>query len=166
MVEAETPRFVADVMVGRLARWLRVLGVDVLFDPCLDDRGLLAIARRDQRVVLTRDVPLASATGEPQRLLIESDDFREQLLQVVGTYHLDPFKRLFSRCIDCNSPLQPALREEARHRVPPYVFSTQAGFQRCPGCDKILWGGTHRDHMHRLLRRLFAPQNHHVTTSR
>ena len=151
-----TPRFVADAMVGKLARWLRVLGLDVLYDSSLDDHQLVALARREGRVLLTRDVPLASGTNGPERFLIESGEFREQLLQVVRVYRLDPWRGLFSRCIDCNTLLEPALPEETRDRVPPYVFSTQTRFKRCRHCDKILWGGTHRNHMRRLLEGLFA----------
>jgi len=110
MTEPEAPRFVADAMVGKLARWLRVLGLDVLYDSTLDDRQLIALARREGRVLLTRDVPLASGTNGPERLLVESGDFREQLVQVVKAYRLDPWRGLFSRCIDCNTPLKPALR--------------------------------------------------------
>ena len=155
MVDSAPPRFVADAMVGKLARWLRLTGEDVLFNAAWDDPELLAISRREGRVLLTRDVPLASGSGEPRRLLVESDDFREQLVQVVTIYGLDPWKQLFSRCMDCNSPLRPALREEARHKVPPYVFSTQDGFKRCQHCDKILWHGTHSNDMRGLLRELF-----------
>ena len=156
MTEPETPRFVADAMVGRLARWLRVLGFDVLYDSSLDDHQLVALARREGRVLLTRDVPLASGTNGPERLLIESGDFREQLVEVVGVYRLDPWRGLFSRCIDCNTPLEPALREEVQHRVPPYIFSTKARFMRCERCGKILWEGTHRNHMRQVLDGLFA----------
>ena len=155
MVDSEPPRFVADIMVGKLARWLRLTGSDVLFNPAWDDRELLAIARREGRILLTRDVPLASGSGEPQRLLVESDDFREQLVQVVKAYRFDPWERIFSRCLDCNAPLRPALREEVRDKVPPYVFSTRDAFKRCPRCDKILWDGTHSDDMRGLLRQLF-----------
>jgi uncharacterized protein with PIN domain len=143
-------------MVGKLARWLRVLGVDVVYDTSLDDDQLIAIARQEDRVLLTRDVPLASRTDASPRLFIESDDFREQLVQVVRAYRLDPWRALFSRCIDCNTPLQPAPREEARDKVPPYVYSTQTNFKRCHRCDKILWGGTHRHHMRRVLEGLFT----------
>ena len=156
MIRRETPRFIPDAMVGKLARWLRALGADVLYDSSLDDHHLVALARREGRVLLTRDVPLASATNGPERLLIESGDFREQLVQVVKAYRLDPRRRRFSRCIDCNTPLEPALREEARHRVPPYVFSTQARFLRCERCGKILWEGAHRQHMRQVLEGLFA----------
>ena len=156
MSQRETPRFVADAMVGKLARWLRVIGLDVLYDSSLDDHRLVAIARREGRVLLTRDVPLAARTNGPERLLIESDDFRQQLIQVVGAYRLDPWKGLFTRCIDCNTPLEPALREEARSQVPPYIFSSKARFKRCERCGKILWEGTHRNHMREVIEGLFA----------
>ena len=156
MTGPETPSFVADAMVGKLARWLRVLGLDVLYDSSLNDHQLVALARLEGRVLLTRDVPLASGTHRPERILIESGDFREQLAQVVGAYRLDPWHGLFSRCIDCNTPLVPALREEARHRVPPYIFSTKARFLRCERCGKFLWEGTHRHHIRQVLEGLFA----------
>lgn len=160
-----TPRFVADVMVGKLARWLRLTGFDVLFDASWDDRELLAIARREDRILLTRDVPLASGAGEPRRLLVASDDYREQLAQVVGAFGLDPWEGLFSRCMDCNSPLQTALRDEVRHKVPPFVFSTRDRFKRCGRCDKILWHGTHSQDILSLLRELFsAPEGRRSPT--
>ena len=89
MADSDPPRFVSDAMVGKLARWLRLTGEDVLFNASWDDPELLAIARREGRVLLTRDVPLASGSGDPRRLLVESDDFREQLVQVVTTYGLE-----------------------------------------------------------------------------
>ncbi len=156
MTGPETPSFVADAMVGKLARWLRVLGLDVLYDASLNDHQLQAIARRERRVLLTRDVPLASASHGLERLLIASGDFREQVVQVVEAYRLDPWRGLFRRCMDCNTPLVPALREEAQHRIPPYVFSTTASFMRCERCGKILWEGTHREHMREVLEGLFA----------
>ena len=141
-------------MVGKLARWLRVLGVDVTYDTSLDDHELLALARREKRILLTRDQPLAFGGTEPPRLFIESDDFREQLRQVVTTYRIDPDLAVFTRCVDCNSVLESV----SRGKVPPYVFSTQNQFKRCPSCQKILWGGTHRTHMQDVLSGLF-PKN-------
>ena len=156
MTEPETPCFVADAMLGKLARWLRVLGVDVAYDSSLDDLRLVALARREGRVLLTRDVPLATADNRPERLLIESGDFREQLVQVVEAYRLDPRRGRFRRCLDCNTLLEPALRSDVQHRVPPHIFSTEARFLSCERCEKILWEGTHRHHMRQVLEGLFA----------
>lgn len=158
MIDSETPRFVADAMVGKLARWLRILGIDVVYDASLDDHELVALARLEGRVVLTRDNPLAKASDEPPRLFIESDDFREQLRQVVKIYNLDPKLALFTRCVECNAVLKPIAREDVYERVPPYVFSTQSHFKRCPQCDKILWGGTHRAQMKKMLDSIFDAQ--------
>ena len=155
MTDAERPRFVADAMVGKLARWLRILGIDVVYDTSLDDHELVALARLEKRVLLTRDRPLATSSDAPPRLLIDSEDFREQLRQVVKTYNLDPTEALFTRCMDCNGALESLSPEKARERVPPYVFATQTRFKRCPRCDKILWGGTHREHMQRVLESIF-----------
>jgi uncharacterized protein with PIN domain len=149
-------RFVADAMVGKLARWLRILGVDVIYDVSLDDHELLALARSEKRILLTRDNPLAFGSGDPPRLFIESDDYRRQLRQVVSTYQIDTRKALFTRCVVCNTLLEPVSRLEVRERVPPYVFSTQDQFKRCPKCDKILWGGTHRAHMQKELELIFV----------
>ena len=143
-------------MVGKLARWLRVLGVDVIYDTSLDDHQLVALARSENRILLTRDHPLAFGSSEPPRLFIESDDFREQLRQVVDTYRINPGRDAFTRCMDCNAVLESVSRGEALDKVPPYVFSTQSQFKRCPTCDKILWGGTHRSHMQDMLAGIFA----------
>jgi uncharacterized protein with PIN domain len=156
MDNPEKPHFVADAMVGKLARWLRILGVDVIYDVSLDDRELLALARSENRILLTRDNPLASGATDPPRLFIESDDFREQLRQVVAAYQIDTENALFTRCVDCNTMLESVSREEVQKRVPPYVFSTQDQFKRCPRCDKILWGGTHREHMQKELELIFT----------
>ena len=157
VTDIDPPRFVADAMVGKLARWLRILGVDVLYDTSLDDHELEALARREKRVLLTRDTPLASRSSDPPRLLVESEDYREQLLQVVEAYGLNPRQAhlMFTRCIDCNTLLEPARRDEVREEVPPYVFATQTQFKRCPCCDKILWSGTHRQHMRQTLDAIF-----------
>jgi uncharacterized protein with PIN domain len=143
-------------MVGKLARWLRILGVDVIYDVSLDDHELLALARLEKRILLTRDNPLAFGSSDPPRLFIESDDFRRQLRQVVHAYRIDTQKTQFTRCVDCNTPLESVSPGEIRGKVPPYVFSTQDQFKRCPQCDKILWGGTHREHMQKELELIFA----------
>lgn len=156
VVDFEAPRFVADAMVGKLARWLRVLGVDVVYDPSLDDHELVALARKEKRILLTRDQPLASSSEDPPRLFIESADFREQLRQVVECCQIDRKRGLFTRCVECNGVLELASREEVQEKVPPYVFSTHKEFKRCPRCSRIVWGGTHRQNMQRELDAIFT----------
>ncbi|MBI2985535.1 MAG: Mut7-C RNAse domain-containing protein [Deltaproteobacteria bacterium] len=139
-------KFATDKMLGRLAKWLRVIGQDVAYGPHLSGYGLIRAARREGRLILTRDRAL-SRKNPPHYLLIESDQFREQLKQVVRACHLDPFKEAFTRCVECNRLLEPATKAVVRDKVPPYVFSTQERFSLCPTCRRIFWPATHQQRM-------------------
>jgi len=139
-------------MLGRLAKWLRILGYDTLYFSSLDDNDLVRIARAEGRMVLTRDRMMLRRKGIDS-LLIESDDFREQIPQLLHDLHLN-LDRSFSRCPVCNSPLQSVAKEAVRKRVPPYVFRTQEQFSLCPQCGKIYWRGTHWQRMRERLKRL------------
>ena len=139
-------KFVADKMLGGLAKWLRVIGQDVTYGPHLSGYGLIRAARREERLILTRDRSLARK-NPPDYIFIRSDRFREQLKQVVEAYRIDPFERAFCRCIECNSLLQPISKDSVREKVPPYVFSTQESFSLCPECRRIYWPATHQQKM-------------------
>ena len=133
-------------MLGKLARWLRVIGQDVIYGAHLSGYGLIRSARREGRIVLTRDRVMVRR-NPPNYLLVESDLFREQLKQVVAVFGIDPFKDAFTRCVECNSLLQPLPRESVREKVPPYVFETQERFSLCQGCQRIYWPATHQERM-------------------
>ncbi len=150
----DSSRFIADVMLGSLARWLRVLGFDTLYDNRIDDEELIRLALRDGRIALTRDRRLTERRAiSNQAILIESDALGKQLRQVLERIgfrleNLAPAGApLFSRCIECNSLLAPIERASVEGQVPPYVLSTQVEFKKCGSCGRIYWGGTHRDRM-------------------
>lgn len=158
-------RFAVDRMLGRLARWLRVLGHDVAYGSHLGGRTLVACARREGRLLLTRDTRLLRDPQLPPHLFVESDDFREQLRQVAAAVALaEPAP--FARCLDCNALLSDVPRDEARDRVPPYVFATTAQFLACPRCHRLYWPATHRDHMRRELAGLGLLRDHERTEPR
>ena len=140
------PKFVVDNNVGRLAKWLRVIGYDTLYIPQVDDTELLRVAKEQGRTVLTRDRYImerrAVTTGQVKAVLVRSDDFREQMQQVTETLGLD-FHHGFSLCIECNVELEGISKESVRDRVPPFVFRTQDQFLVCPACRKVYWQGTH-----------------------
>lgn len=141
--EAAELRFIADAMLGRLAKSLRILGYDVSYASDIEDAALKLAAVREGRVVLTRDSEVA-ATGLPVRVvLVESDHHREQLLQVIRELRLPAPRSLFSRCLICNVPVEDVPRADVKEHVPPYVFATQKRFARCPGCGRIYWPATH-----------------------
>jgi uncharacterized protein with PIN domain len=137
-------KFIADVMVGKLARWLRILGFDVAYSNKYEDDEIIRIAEAEGRIILTRDVPMAARRMNAQSLLIASDHYKEQLRQVLETFSLKEFA-VFSRCIECNTPLQDADKEAVFERVPPFVYLTQERFATCPSCNRVYWRGTHVD---------------------
>ena len=145
MDDSAVVRFVADGMLGSLARWLRRLGYDTDYATDRDDNTLVRIARGEGRVLLTRDHGLA-ARRNLRVLLIESQLLDEQLHQVRNAYPLPPVLRP-PRCSECNTPLQPATPADVAGRVPPYVERTYAHFHVCAGCGRIYWPGSHRQHM-------------------
>jgi hypothetical protein len=149
-----TPCFLADRMVGKLARWLRLLGYDTAYWPQLSPEGVIREARRQGRIILTRDSRILRRKDAPPLVFLEEDRFREQLRQVVGELRLDPVGRLLTRCSECNVQLQPLTKAEARDRVPEYVWQTQEEFRHCPACHRIYWGATHKERIMDELRRL------------
>jgi uncharacterized protein with PIN domain len=149
--------FVADCMLGRLAKWLRILGFDVLYFPKAEDRELAAVARREGRVLLTRDSGLIEKTARrPNRLFVRSDGWEDQIVQVLDEYGLWDEVRPNTRCVACNVPLKPLSRERARNLVTPYVGEHAAAFAICPGCERVFWQGTHYGDMERKIGRILG----------
>jgi len=138
--------FAVDTMLGRLARWLRILGHDAAYGPHLHGAGLTDLARRERRVIVTRDTRLVRDPNLPQHVFVTSDHFREQLREVAAAVPLAAAEP-FSRCLDCNVPLATIDRESVRERVPPYVFGTQKRFWTCTRCRQVYWPATHHARM-------------------
>ena len=118
-------RFVVDVNVGRLAKWLRIMGYDTLFPREAGDNELVRIALREGRVLVTRDADIARRRAvrlqQMRVVCIKDDDLRGQLRQLVPELNLDLTGR-FSRCVRCNQVLDPIAKEEVVERLPPYVL--------------------------------------------
>jgi len=149
-------KFAADRMLGRLVKWLRVLGCDVIYGPHLTGFGLIRAARADQRVILTRDRRLKQKQPPPF-IMIESNDHREQVQQVIRECALKPGERLFSRCLLCNTILQARAKETVKKLVPPYVYSSQEHFSWCPVCQRVYWPATHQQKMLEALENFAVP---------
>jgi len=140
---AGPPRFLVDTMLGRLATWLRLLGYDAAYfrGP---DTELVARARRESRILLTRDSRLPGGRRLPPHLLVQSDRVGPQLAEVVAAFGLDLRRPAERRCPRCNQPLLSRERAAVADRVPEYVWSHQEAFWGCPGCGRIYWAGSHR----------------------
>ncbi len=140
-------KFFADAMLGRLAKWLRILGFDVLYYPDIDDREIVRIAREQERTILTRDTQLTKRKGLPGVIFIEKDDVLDQLRQITAL--LDFRQADFSgRCVICNGLLDEVpQKEEVRDLVPEFIYLNFPRFMRCRECGKVYWEGSHHKAM-------------------
>ena len=141
-------------MLGRLARWLRILGHDVVYFRKIEDADLVELARREGRILLTRDTRLVRRRAAREAVLIESPYLEQQLRQLArrdGAGLLGP--GLCRRCLECNEPTLAVEKDSVKDRVPAYVFRTQSRFRACPACRRIYWSASHVQDMLRRLRR-------------
>ena len=150
------PRFALDAMLGRLARWLRVLGLDATWRAAVADAALVRHALDEGRWLLTRDRALPAEWRVPRIHLVESEQPLEQLREIFDAFALRPGVRLFARCTRCNAPIEAVPREVAATRVPPRVLVRNERFWRCPRCGRIYWEGSHVDRMRRTLERVLG----------
>jgi len=151
------PKFIVDNNVGKLAKWLRIMGYDTLFFNGSDDSRMIATALAEGRVILTRDTQIMRrrlvTSGRLKAILIEGDQPEQQMHQVIETLNLDCQFRPFAICLECNQPLVERSKQQVKDLVPPYVFQTQSQYMECPVCHRIYWRGTHWQAMTRRLNR-------------
>jgi uncharacterized protein with PIN domain len=167
------PRFISDVMLGSLAKWLRILGFDTLYFNNIDDNELIKTAKQQDRILLTRDTGIARRKGVDKLILINSEDMFEQLKEVLrgipGTPYLSlgrgtkidkygvpgiPFQQ--SRCAECNGELVVTDKGAVADAVPEYVFLNRNSFFRCSDCGKVYWDGSHRKLIDEKIREILG----------
>ena len=141
------PKFIVDINVGKLVKWLRMMGYDTLLFNGGDDSDMIATAIAEGRVILTRDTQIMKrrviASGQLKAIFIRSDEPERQIQQIIDTLDLDCQFRPFAICLECNQPLLERNKQQVKDLVPPYVFQTQSQYMECPACHRIYWRGTH-----------------------
>ena len=140
-------RFIADVMLGSLAKRMRLLGFDVLYDRTLDDNEIIRLSLEQNRIILTRDTELAGRPLAANHMLIKHDAVADQIRQVLDTLLIRSVPGPLTRCSLCNEPLTPLPRREAKDHVPQYVYERYDDFLQCAKCERIYWKGTHVNRM-------------------
>lgn len=133
-------------MLGRLAKWLRILGFDTLYFKTISDPELLRISLQEHRILITKDRHLPGRYMLPTYVIIKNDNYLLQLKQVLQELHITSEQfNIFSRCLICNNIIEPIKKELINDKVPPYVYKIHTTFYKCVSCDKIFWEGTHRE---------------------
>ena len=148
--------FVADRMLGKLAKWLRALGYDVIYLREAEDAEILVMVR-EGRVLLTRDRRAERWREEGQVFVITENEPKEQLREIVDGLNLSKMDAaLFSRCLICNNPLRLVGRETIREEVPEYIWQRHRRFHRCDNCSKVYWPGSHSERMRLRAEEIFS----------
>lgn len=153
-VPKRNPRFIADAHLGRLARYLRMLGFDTLYENALPDRQLVQTSVDERRVLLTRDRELLMHRELTHGVFVRGERPRDQLRYVVERLDLARTCQPFSRCMDCNSELVAADPSTLTGEVPPTVLANHRHFQSCTGCNRVFWRGSHYARMVKLVGRV------------
>lgn len=157
MESADQIQFAAENTLGKLAKWLRILGFDTLYLLESDSKDILRSCARN-RLLLTRTQRVAGWLHAERVLLIEPDAPRQQVRQVIRQLAIQHKQiRLFSRCVRCNMIVVPIGKDEVFDRVPDYVWETHRLFSTCPGCHRIYWTGSHFQHSLKMVESFFDP---------
>lgn len=147
--------FFVDRMLGKLAKKLRFLGFDTMYLSQIDEEKILELCKQNNRTLITRDrdLHIRALKNRINSLLIHSDKWREQLVELSTHFDLKSVEKM-TRCSLCNAQLVEIPVEEARDKVPLYVQDTQNSFFMCPVCNKIYWAGSHVQHALEEFRRV------------
>ncbi len=152
-VEGQEHRFLADHTLGRLGRWLRIMGLDCA-DASESGDELIERALEEGRILLTRNRSLSRRRRLGPCLLLASDHLEQQLLQFLQHFSVDPLERALSRCVRCNRRLEPVGAGQPGERVPWHVRRSGFPISRCPACGRFYWPATHAGRMRLRLERL------------
>ncbi len=147
-------KFVADVMLGKLARWLRLIGYDTIYNPKLSAKELVKIANEEERIFLTRSRRVAEELGAKKFYIVKAERFKEQLNEVIKNLNLDTETNLFSRCSICNTEIIEVEKSNIINLIPEETAKSFDEFYQCPKCGKIYWDGSHTARIIKILNEI------------
>ena len=144
------PRFVADANLGQLARYLRLLGFDVVYRNDFADREIARLANQERRIVLTRDRALLQHKIIERGYFVRADKPREQVKELLGRLQLYDALKPFTRCTRCNGELEDVEKDTVLHQLEPKTRKYYERFRRCKSCGQTYWRGSHFNRMEKL----------------
>jgi hypothetical protein len=148
-------KFIADCMLGKLAKELRMLGYDTIYYRGEDAHQMIQLARQEGRVILTRNTVLIPKRPEDRIIRVMEDNPLLQLRELIQKRYISlNEENFFSRCLLCNVLIDEIPKEEVAGKVPDFIFYQQKTFYRCPQCGRIYWQGTHQGNMQKTIDEL------------
>jgi hypothetical protein len=139
-------KFVVDGMLGKLARWLKMMGHDVEYSNSMDDSQLLAIAKKEHRILLTRDFQLYqhAVAQEAEAFYVQGQTEEERLAELATRFGISlEIDMATSRCPKCNTAVKHIPKEKVASRVEKNTFEHYTEFWQCPNCGQVYWQGAH-----------------------
>jgi uncharacterized protein with PIN domain len=147
-------KFIVDNNLGKMAKYMRVLGLDIYYDPLLSAGEIIKISNTENRIILTRSKKLLKFKDVIHGMFIRPGTTAQQIRRIIDCLDIKDIVDPFSRCLGCNSLLQPVPKEEILDRIPPKTKAFCDEYARCRSCDKIYWKGTHCLHMKKVVKQI------------
>jgi|SRR5690554_658940 len=145
------PKFILDVHLGKLARYMRMAGFDSFYKNNLTDDEIVNISLQEKRTILTKDRGILKRNKVTHGYCVRNENVFEQLKEVIERFHLQKEIKEFTRCLECNSLIMKVDKDEVISQIPPKVKEWQNEFFQCPSCKKIYWKGSHYDEMEKII---------------
>ena len=152
-------KFIVDWLLCKLAKWLKILGFDTLYISKIEDENFITLAAREARIILTRDTGLIQKSGQMKHLFISSENWQEQLQQVLAAFDLWDRVKPNSRCLECNVELKSLSRQSAKNLVAPFIYENARSFAICPQCGRVYWQGSHYQEMEAKIQEILSERN-------
>ncbi len=147
-------KFIVDSMAGKLAKWLRLLGFDAVYERSGDIDKIVERAEREGRIILTRNTRFLDVKTDAEIFFLDTEKTYEQVKEVVKHFDLARRIKPFSRCIECNELLEHIDKKKVKGRVPYHIYKIHDTFTYCPGCKRIYWSGSHRTKLEERIKKL------------
>jgi uncharacterized protein with PIN domain len=147
-------KFIADINLGNIVKYMRALGFDLFFDSLLSTREIIEISKRENRIILTKDSKLLKFKDVSHGIFIRSGTTIEQIRRIINYLDIKDDIKPFSRCLQCNTTLDVVPKEKILNQIPPMTIEFCDEYVQCQSCDKIYWKGTHFINMMRVLKQI------------
>lgn len=146
------PRFILDVHLGKLSKYLRMFGFDTLYNNTYNDDDLELHAAIDDRTMLTRDIGLLKRKNIKSGYWMRNTAPKKQVIEVIQRFDLQPYLRPMSICMKCNGPIVPVEKQHVVHLLLPDTAAYFTKFYQCRDCRQIYWKGSHYKRMMTLIQ--------------